>query len=123
MTGPWAEALDAAAALGERGQPVRSELERADALAHFRARPEEGEPFRHASFGRVPAMPEGPMFPALVPLASGPLRRMVEALEALQRQLVFEADCAEHTDALNNCRQYLHAAGRLDRAAEALLAL
>ena len=93
-----------------------------------------GGPFRNEPFGATPRMPAEPLWPALAPAfarlateiddpSRGPLARLVEALTELQRQLLFEADCAESTDALNNSRQYLQAAGYLDLAAAELALL
>ena len=48
---------------------------------------------------------------------------LYDALEGLTRQLVWAADCAEFTDATGNARQYLRAAGHVDLAARAALAL
>ena len=48
---------------------------------------------------------------------------LYDALEALTHQLVWAADCAEFTDATGNARQFLHAAGHVDLAARAALAL
>lgn len=38
----------------------------------------------------------------------------MDALDPLQRELVWAADCAEFTDANLNCAQFLRAAGHLD---------
>ena len=94
------------------GQPaVARHVRRAVALARFEAH-EDGGPFRHAPLSRGrSAAAAAPMFP--VPVHA--------ALETLQHQLVWAADCAEYSDATNNARQYLQAAGHVDLAARALL--
>ncbi len=51
------------------------------------------------------------------------LADLVVALTELQRQVLFDADCAESTDSHNTCHQYLQAAGYVDLAAAALASL
>ena len=95
--------------------PVRSDLEHAVAIATFDADGAgDGGPLHEAHFGQVPQVPEGPMFPGL---PSGPV---TEAMDELQRALIWEADNAEFLDANLNSSVYLRAAGHLDRAAAAL---
>jgi hypothetical protein len=95
--------------------PVRADIEHAVAIATFDADGAgDREPLHEVQFGQVPQVPEGPMFPGL---ASGPL---TEALDELQRALIWEADNAEFLDANLNSAVYLRAAGHLDRAAAAL---
>ena len=77
-----------------------------------------------ASSERMPVVPaRADIAAARRTSARAELADLVSALEALQRQLLFEADCAESTDALNNSRQYLQAAGYLDHAAAELASL
>lgn len=90
-------------------------------------------PFRNAPFGATPQLPVGALWPehatAIASLTTSTLAArkqlgdLLGALDALQRQLIFEADCAESTDALNNSRQYLQAAGFLDRAVAELVSV
>ena len=92
--------------------PVRADLEHALAIATFDADGAgEGDPLHEAHFGQIPEIPEGPMFPGL---PAGPL---TEAMDELQRALIWEADNAEFLDADLNSAVYLRAAGHLDRAA------
>lgn len=109
------------------------------ALEHMRfQRPfVSGSVFKKVEFGKTPQMPTGPMWPqhelAFAWLRTGERDKpeysrerfldLVNALETLQRQLVFEADCQESIDALNTSRQYLQAAGYLDRAVFELVSL
>ena len=81
---------------------------------------EHGGPFRHEPLSAgVPQPPVGPMYPAFAHVSG----ELYDALESLTRQLVWAADCAEFTDATGNARQYLYAAGHVDLAARAALAL
>jgi hypothetical protein len=92
--------------------PVRADLEHAVAIATFDADGAgEGGPLHEAHFGRVPEVPEGPMFPGL------PDDPLTEAMDELQRALIWEADNAGFLDADLNSSVYLRAAGHLDRAA------
>ena len=95
--------------------PVRADLEHAVAIATFDA---DGAgdrgPLHEAHFGQVPQVPEGPMFPGL------PSDQLTQAMDELQRALIWEADNAEFLDANLNSSVYLRAAGHLDRAAAAL---
>jgi hypothetical protein len=94
---------------------IRSDIEHAVAIATFDADGAgDGGPLHDAHFGQVPQVPEGAMFPGL---PSGPL---TEAMDELQRALIWEADNAEFLDANLNSAVYLRAAGHLDRAAAAL---
>ncbi len=95
-------------------------MERAAALARFQAHAEYGGPFRHEALSDgVPQPPIGPMYPAFAHVSG----ELYDALEHLTHQLVWAADCAEFTDATGNARQYLSAAGHVDLAARAALAL
>ncbi|WP_037503411.1 hypothetical protein [Solirubrobacter soli] len=95
--------------------PARSDLEHAVAIATFDADGAgDGGPLHDAHFGQVPQVPVGPMFPGL---PAGPL---TEAMDELQRALIWEADNAEFLDANLNSSVYLRAAGHLDRAAATL---
>jgi hypothetical protein len=97
------------------GGAVRADLEHAVAIASFDADGAgDGGPLHEAHFGQVPEVPEGPMFPGLT---AGPL---MDAMDELQRALIWEADNAEFTDANLNSAVYLRAAGHLDRAAATL---
>lgn len=112
---PWnPEALeDAAAAIG-----------RAVALARFEVPDERDGPFFDVEFEPTPQEPRSPMFPAFVAVwtaVGAPVAALMESLEALQRALVWEADCAEFTDARNSSIQYLRAAGYVEIAAEQLV--
>lgn len=93
--------------------------------------------FKKVDFGKTPQMPTVPMWPQhALQLAWMRTERMnaidynyvrfvelVDALEALQRRLVFEADCQESIDAHNTCRQYLQAAGYIDRVIASLVTM
>ena len=108
--------------------PIAAHVERAFALASFSVRPAREDPIRAETFGAgVPAWPEGPMFPSLVSarerLEGEPLAAMIDALEEMQKALVFRADCSEYWDALLNRTVYLRAAGRLDCAEPLVLEL
>jgi hypothetical protein len=97
---------------------VARHVEAAAALARFQARAEWDGPYRPERLSDgVPQEPTGPMYPAFAHVSG----ELYDALEALTRQLVWAADCAEFTDATNNARQYLHAAGHVDLAARAAL--
>lgn len=97
---------------------VAGHVQRAVALARFEVHDPDDGPFRHEPLSEnVPQTPRTPLIPALGP---GP---EAQALEALQYQLVWAADCAEYSDALNDSRQFLRAAGHVDLAARALLGL
>jgi len=104
---------------------VAPHVEHAVALARFQARDPAGGPFRHEPLSpAVPQRPTGPMFPALAAIrGDAGLDPLLDALEALQTELVWAADCAEFTDANLNAAQFLRAAGHLDLAAQAALAL
>ena len=129
------EAVDAllAAAPSPEADAVAADLERAAAIARFEVRQERDGPFRTASFGAVPVVPERPLLPELVPPraalaaaatpAAAALAALIDALEDLQEALVFRADCCEFTDAVHNSAAYLNAGGHVDRAAAHLLAL
>jgi hypothetical protein len=94
---------------------VRADLEHAVAIANFDADGAgDGGPLHEAHFGQVPVVPEGPMFPGLT---ADPL---TDAMDELQRALIWEADNAEFTDADLNSAVYLRAAGHLDRGAATL---
>src|SRR4051794_24208236 len=98
--------------------PVRADLEHAVAIATFDAEGAgDGGPLHAAHFGQVPHVPEGPMFPGL---PDGPL---TEAMDELQRALIWEADNAAFLDADLNRSVYLRAAGHLDRAAASVALL
>jgi hypothetical protein len=84
--------------------PVRSDLEHALAIATFDA-DTPGEPPIAAP------VPEGRMFAGL------PDDRLTQAMDELQRALLWEADNAVFVDAELNRAVYLRAAGYLDRAA------
>ena len=108
-----------------------------DALKHMRFETPyvPDSVFKHVSFGTTPTMPTGSMWPEhALPFAWLRTERttcieysyerfseLIDALEALQRRLVFEADCQESIDAHNTSRQYLQSAGYLDRAVAALV--
>ena len=62
----------------------------------------------------MPKPPVGPLLPVLGD------DELSWALEALQAELVWAADCAEYTDAVNNARQYRRAAGHVELAARAV---
>jgi hypothetical protein len=95
--------------------PARADIEHAVAIATFDADGAgDGDPLHVAHFGQVPQVPEGPMFPGL------PAGALTEAMDELQRALIWEADNAEFLDANLNSAAYLRAAGHLDRAAAAL---
>ncbi len=119
--------------LGEAHQEITA------ALAHMRfERPTAQDGiFKHVEFGKTPQMPAGPMWPqhelAFAWLRTGERENnaysrerflaLISALETLQRQLIFEADCQESIDAVNTSRQYLKAAAHLDRAMFQLVTL
>ena len=72
----------------------------------------------------MPQPPEGPKPPAFAAIRGhAALDPLIDALEHLQHQLVWAADCAEFTDAVLNSAQFLRAAGHLDLAQRAVLAL
>lgn len=89
--------------------PARSDIEQAVAIATFDA-DGAGEPLNPAP------IPEGRMFAGL---AHDPL---TQAMDELQRALLWEADNAAFVDAELNRAVYLRAAGHLDRAAATLYA-
>lgn len=101
-------------------------LRRATAIESGSAEPERDEPFYDASFGAVPELPKGPMFPELdAALARRPSRafaRLRDSLDETQRRLVAHADAQEYIDALGNARRYRYAAGHVAAAAAALTA-
>jgi hypothetical protein len=98
---------------------VLEHVQRAAALATFRAADPYYGPYRHERLSDgVPQPPRQPLFPGFEHIPSTPL---TEALEALQAELVWAADCAEYSDATNNAAQYLRAAGNLDLAHQVLL--
>lgn len=118
--------------IGSRAEAVRHAAETivtALLVMRFQRSFSTSGPFRRESFGPTPQLPAGPLWPdhaaAFIELGklAGPIAALVPALEALQRLVIFEADCAESTDAHNNSRQYLQAAGYLDRAAADLASL
>lgn len=99
-------------------------IERALALARFEVPDERDGPFYDVDFGSTPQEPQAPIFPAFVAAwttVGAHVAALMESLEALQRTLVWEADCAGFTDARNTSIQYLRAAGRIEIAAEKLL--
>ena len=96
--------------------PVRADLEHALAIATFDADGAgDGGPLHAAALRPGAAGPRGPDVPG--PAAPSPL---TEAMDELQRALIWEADNAEFLDANLNSSVYLRAAGHLDRAAAAL---
>jgi hypothetical protein len=105
-------------------EAVAAAVERAVALARFEVPDERDGPFYDVDFGATPQEPPAPIFPAFVAVwttVAAPVATLMAALEALQRALVWEADCAGFTDARNTSIQYLRAAGYLEIAAEELL--
>jgi len=105
-------------------EAVGDAVARALALARFEVFGERDGPFHRVDFGPTPQQPRPPMFPAFVSARTtvgAPVASLMESLEALQQALVWEADCAEFTDARNNSIQYLRAAGHLELAAGRLL--
>lgn len=105
-------------------EALATSVGRAIALARFDVPDERDGPFLDVSFGSTPQEPRTPMFPAFVALwtaVGAPVAAMMAALEALQRELVWAADCAEFSDARNTSIQYLRAAGHLEQAAEHLI--
>ena len=114
------DAINRALAAAHEHPTVRPYLERAVGLARFQAHERDG-PFRHEPLSSgVPQRPQGALLPALHEVRGDSL---AAALEALQVELVWAADCAEYSDATANARQYLQAAGHVDLAAQAALAL
>jgi hypothetical protein len=110
------DAIDRARAAAQHHPSVKPHIDNAIAVARFQE-PARG-PYRAEPLSSgVPQRPTTPMFPG------APATPLLAALEALQTELVWAADCAEFTDATNNARQYLHAAGHVDLAARAALAL
>jgi hypothetical protein len=108
------EALERALAAARPFPAVARHVERAVALARFRARDEPGGPvWRGGLSDGVPQEPERPLLPG-----DGPL---IAALDEALAELVWAADCAEFTDATNNAAQYLCAAGHIELAARAAL--
>jgi hypothetical protein len=119
--------------LGEAYQDFKAALEH----MRFQRGYTQNGIFKDVHFGKTPQMPVGPMWPqhelAFAWLRTGERETnaysrerflaLIHALEALQRQLVFEADCQESIDALNTSRQYLQAAAYLDRAVSKLVSL
>ena len=113
-------AIDSARAAAVPHPTVRPHVDRAAALARFQAYAESGGPFRPERLSdAVPQLPVGPMYPAFAHVDG----ELYDALENLTYQLVWAADCAEFTDANANARQFLCAAGHVDLAARAALAL
>lgn len=101
-----------------------------DALGRMRFEIRGPGELRAATFSPgAPTLPAGPMFPALAAVrprdghAAEALCALIDALELLQRRLVFEADCQEYVDAPNNASQYLRAAHHLDLAAPLVVTL
>jgi hypothetical protein len=99
-------ALDLAIEAAERHLPglppaARGFVERAVALARFEVLHQRGEPFYSGELSGGRPEPPGR-------LHADPV------IDALLRALVWEADCAEFTDAVHNARQYLTAAGYLE---------
>ena len=114
------DAINRAIAAAHPHPAVKPHVERAVALATFQAHEQSG-PFRHEPLSSgVPQRPKHPCLPALHEVRGDAL---ADALEALQVELVWAADCAEFTDATANAQQYLRAAGHVDLAAQAALAL
>src|SRR5687768_14935721 len=112
-------ALDAARAF----PTVAPHVEHAVALARFQSHESRGPYRAEALSPAVPQPPTRPMFPWFAGVRQPELDPLYDALEALQHQLVWAADCAEFTDASLNAAQFLRAAGHLDLAAQATVAL
>jgi hypothetical protein len=113
-------ALAGAPRVGKVAEPV----ERAIGLARFQIRPRDGPYLEAALSPAVPQIPVGPMLPAFAEVPAGPaVRALMDALEALQVALVWEADCAEFTDANLNSAQFLRAGAQVQIAADALVEL
>jgi hypothetical protein len=91
------------------GHACEAHVKQAAALARFQTR-ERGGPFWHGDLSTgVPRPPKRPVLPAGDD-------ELTQALEELAYQLVWAADCAEFTDATNNARQFLQAAGHVAEA-------
>ena len=115
-----ARAMDRALDAALPHATVAPHVEHAVALARFQAHDPPGGPFRHEPLSSaVPQRPIGPMYPAFEHVHGD----LYDTLEALTRALVWAADCAEFSDATGNAHQYLAAAGHVDLAARAALAL
>lgn len=107
-----------------RVEEVAALVERAAGLANFDIRFVEGGPTHAIDFGgAVPQEPQRPAYPALAAVRDSveeEIGVLIDALEDLQIALVFQADCAEFTDARFNSEQFLRAAGHVDVAAGVL---
>jgi hypothetical protein len=110
--------LDRVLQAAQQHPTVRPHVERAVALARFEAHEDDGPFWRAELSTGVPQYPAGPLFPALHVDDD-----LSAALEAAMQALVWAADCAEYADANLNAAQYLRAAGHLDLAHRAALAL
>lgn len=103
---------------------IEALVERAIGLAGFDIRFVEGGPSHAVDFGGgVPQEPKRPAYPALAAVRASvdeEIGVLIDALEDLQVALVFQADCAEFTDARFNSEQFLRAAGHVDVAAGVL---
>jgi hypothetical protein len=119
------QAMERALAASAPFPAVAAEVGRAVALARFQAREPDGGPvWKGQMSAGVPQPPEGPMFPAFAAVrGDAGLDPLMDALEALQHELVWAADCAEFSDAVLNAAQFLRAGGHVDLAARAVLAL
>jgi hypothetical protein len=117
--------MDHALAAVEPFGTVAPAVRRAAELARFADRaPRDGPFFPAALSPAVPEPPEQPLLPALQAVrGDARLEPVVDALETLQYELVWSADCAEFSDAVHDSRQYLHAAGHVELAHRAVLAL
>jgi len=107
---------------------IAARVSRAVQLMRFEVHESDG-PFHRSSFKGPPKWPATPLFPrladpgAFVGAPGAAVQRLFDAIEALQQQLVFEADCQEYVDALQNSAQFLRAAGHLDEAEPDAVAL
>jgi hypothetical protein len=117
-------AINEALAAARAFPSVAPRVEHAAGLARFQRRESRG-PYREEPLSPgVPQPPEGPLFPWFESARGEPeLDPLYDALEALQHQLVWAADCAEFTDATRNAEQFLRAAGHLNLAAQAAVTL
>jgi hypothetical protein len=105
---------------------IRKAVARAGALVRFEIQGQKDWPFYRGELSKgSPRRPVGPLLPGLVAVKgdSAELDKLIEALERLAIELVYEADAQEYIDARNTSIALLYAAGAVIAVERDVIAL
>jgi hypothetical protein len=105
---------------------IRKTLGRAGALVRFEIQGEQSWPFYRGELSKgAPRRPTGPLLPGLVELRGrdAAVDALIDALERLAVELVYEADAQEYIDARNTSIALLYAAGAVIAVERDVIAL